>query len=186
MKRALLLLLLCATAVAAADPAVVPASELAKKWKRTKSLVAPVEKIRKGLEVEVDAGAAAASAPRAVAVTVDADTACSFQNIQFQKDSAVLAGGITQEQLAEIAKGMMAAGTEKFLIEGHTCDLGSGPHNLTLSQQRALAVKAQLLSLGVPAQRLQVIGFGETEPVTTNADESARSQNRRVQIFRKL
>ena len=90
------------------------------------------------------------------------------------------------QQLAEIAKGMTAAGTEHFLIEGHTCDLGSDHHNLTLSQQRALAVKAQLVSLGVPAQRLQVIGFGETEPVTANTDETARSQNRRVQIFRKL
>ena len=184
MKRALLLLLLCATAVVAADSTVVPANELAKKWKRTKSLAAPVEKIRKGLEVEVDGAPAAAS--RAIAVKVDADTACSFHNIQFQLNSAVLTGGITQQQLAEIAKGMTAAGTEHFLIEGHTCDLGSDHHNLTLSQQRALAVKAQLVSLGVPAQRLQVIGFGETEPITANTDETARSQNRRVQIFRKL
>ncbi len=183
MKRAVFLLL-CATALTAADTTVVPAAELAKKWKRTKSLVSPVERIRKGLEVEVEGTPDAAS--RAVAIKVDADTACSFQNIQFQIDSAVLTGGITHEQLAEIAKGMKAAGTEHFLIEGHTCDLGSGPHNLTLSQQRALAVKAQLVSLGVPAQRLQVIGFGESEPVTTNTDETARSQNRRVQIFRKL
>ncbi len=183
MKRAVFIVL-CATAVIAADSTVVPAEELAKKWKRTKSLTAPVEKIRKGLEVEVDGVPAAAA--RAIAVKVDADTACSFQNIQFQKDSAVLAGGITQTQLAEIAKGMTAAGTENFLIEGHTCDLGGEGHNLTLSQQRALAVKAQLVSLGVPPQRLQVIGFGESEPVTANTDETARSQNRRVQIFRKL
>lgn len=181
MKRAAFLAL-CATATAlAADPAVIPASELAKKWKRTKSLAAPVEKMRKGLEVEVDGAPA-----KPVAVKVDADTACSFQNIQFQRDSAQLMGGTTQTQLAEIAKGMNAAGTEHFLIEGHTCDLGGDQHNLTLSQQRALAVKAALTGLGVPAQRLQVIGFGESEPVTANTDETARSQNRRVQIFRKL
>ena len=180
MKRATLLAL-CATAVFAADPAVIPGTELAKKWKRTKSLVSPVEKLRKGLEVEVDG-----AAPKPVEVKVDADTQTSFSNIQFQLDSAELMAGITQAQLAEIAKGMKAAGTESFLIEGHTCDLGDGEHNLTLSQNRALAVKAALVSLGISRERLQVIGFGEGEPVVANTSESARSQNRRVQIYRKL
>jgi outer membrane protein OmpA-like peptidoglycan-associated protein len=78
------------------------------------------------------------------------------------------------------------AKAEKFLIEGHTCDLGEDGHNLTLSQNRALTVKAYLTSKGVPAERLQVIGFGESDPATPNTSELARQQNRRVQIFRKL
>ncbi len=180
MKRAALFAL-CATAALAADPAIISGAQLAKQWKRTKSLAAPVEKIRKGLEVEVDGAPA-----RPIAVKVDADTACTFQNIQFRIDSAELVGSTTFAQLAEIAKGMTAAGTENFLIEGHTCDLGDTVHNLTLSQQRALAVKTALAGLGVPAARLQIIGFGENEPVAANTDEAARSQNRRVQIFRKL
>jgi outer membrane protein OmpA-like peptidoglycan-associated protein len=155
--------------------------DLAKKWKRTKSLAAPVEKLRKGLVVEVNG-----TASQSVEVKVDADTACTFLNIQFHKDSAELTSAVTFDQLAEIAKGMTAAGTEHFLIEGHTCDLGGDQHNLTLSQNRALAVQAALTRLGVPSARLQVIGFGASEPVVANTDEAARSQNRRVQIFRKL
>lgn len=186
MKRTLLLSL-CATSFAfAAEPDIISGTELARKWKRTKSLAAPVEKVRKGLEVEVDGAAAAPAAPKPVAVKVDADTACAFQNIQFERDSAHLMGGITEAQIVEIAKGMTAAGTEKFLIEGHTCDLGGDSHNVTLSQNRALAVKQRLITLGVPAERLQVIGFGEGDPLVTNTDETARQQNRRVQIFRKL
>lgn len=180
-QTALLLLLFSAGSLLAAEPAVVPAADLAKKWKRTKSLTAPVEKLRKGLSVEVDGRTTAA-----LEVKVDADTACSFQNIQFQLDSTVLDGAATFAQLAEIATAMKAAGTEHFVIEGHTCDRGEDGHNLSLSQQRALAVREALASLGVPAQRLVVLGFGESEPAVANADEAARQMNRRVQIFRKL
>lgn len=165
----------------AADPGITQAEELAKKWKRTKSLAAPVEKVRKGLTVE-----AAHSTARDVEVTVDADTEERFQNIQFALDSDRLEGATTFAQLAEIAKAMQMAGTEKFLIEGHTCDLGDDAHNLMLSQRRALAVKRHLNQAGVPAERLQVIGFGESDPATANTSESARQQNRRVQIFRRL
>ena len=180
-QSALLLLLFSAGSLLAAEPAVVPAADLAKKWKRTKSLTAPVEKLRKGLSVEVDGHTSAK-----LEVKVDADTACSFQNIQFQLDSTVLDGASTFAQLAEIATAMKAAGTEHFVIEGHTCDRGEDGHNLSLSQQRALAVREALASLGVPAQRLVVLGFGESEPAVANADEAARQMNRRVQIFRKL
>ena len=177
--KTIALLLLTITALAA-EPGVVPAAQLAEKWKRTKSLKAPVEKLRKGLGLELGAPAAP------VAVKVDADTAESFQNIQFRKDSDELTGSTTFAQLAEIAKAMQAAGTEKFLVEGHTCDLGGDAHNLPLSQRRALAVRAELVKAGVPGERLQVIGFGKSDPLVQNTDESARERNRRVQIFRKL
>jgi outer membrane protein OmpA-like peptidoglycan-associated protein len=180
MKLGVLVLLILTAGVAlAAEPQVVPAADLAKKWKRTKSLAAPVEKVRKGLEVEV-----AAAVP--VEVKVDGDTAMSFQNIQFALDSAELMSGLTGVQIAEIARAMAQAGTERFLIEGHTCDLGAHEHNLALSQQRALAVKTALVNLGVDAARLQVMGFGQADPVAPNTDEAARARNRRVQIFRKL
>ena len=180
----LLLCTICTTSVLAADPAVIPAEELAKKWKRTKSIAAPMEKVRKGLDVEVDGVPAPGAKP--VEVKVDGDTATSFQNVQFLKDSADLTGSTTFMQLAEIAKAMKAAGTEKFLIEGHTCDLGSGGHNLVLSQRRAFAVKAVLIGHGIPSERLQIIGFGAADPLVPNRNEDAREKNRRVQIYRKL
>ncbi len=185
MKRLSILFLaaVCSGVLSAADPGVTPAEELAKKWKRTKSISAPVEKLRKGLTVETGEPTAPAVA---VEVKVDADTEERFQNIQFTLDSAELMGGTTQAQITEIAKAMRMAGTERFLIEGHTCDRGEDAHNLGLSQQRALAVKVELIRQGVPGERLQVIGFGERDPATANTDEAARQQNRRVQIFRKL
>lgn len=152
------------------------AGALASKWRRTKSLAEPKVETRrtKGAALEI------------VEVKVDADTEVKFSNLQFALDSDRLEGAITFRQLAEIASAMKKAGDEKFLIEGHTCDLGSAEHNKDLSQRRAQSVIAHLVHLGVPVGRLQPLGFGEEEPLAANTSEQARSQNRRVQIFRKL
>ncbi|TDU67308.1 OmpA family protein [Prosthecobacter fusiformis] len=187
MKHVLLLSftlsLLLASFVNASDQAVISAEQLAKKWKRTKSLATPVEetrtttvKVTKGLTVEV----------QKVEVKVDADTQERFQNVRFELGSDQIQDGRSFRQLAEIAKAMQMAGTETFLIEGHTCDLGPDADNKDLSQRRAEVVVAELIRLGVPAYRLQFLGFGEERPVTANLDESERSVNRRVEIYRKL
>lgn len=172
-----LLTCVCATlSVSAQDTAVTKSEDLAKKWRRTKSLAEPKEEIRrtKGVALEI------------IEVKVDADTEVKFNNILFALDSERLAGGATLAQIREIAAAMQKAGAEKFLIEGHTCDLGTEGHNKELAQRRAETVVAALVQLGVPAARLQPLGFGSEQPVVANTSEAQRSQNRRVQIYRKL
>lgn len=71
-------------------------------------------------------------------------------------------------------------------IQGHTDNVGSPTANLTLSQQRADAVKAYLVSTyGIDAARLTTAGFGDTRPVADNATEDGRAKNRRVELHRK-
>jgi outer membrane protein OmpA-like peptidoglycan-associated protein len=71
-------------------------------------------------------------------------------------------------------------------IQGHTDNVGSPTANLTLSQQRADAVKAYLVSAhGIDAARLTAAGFGDTRPVADNATEDGRAKNRRVELHRK-
>lgn len=71
-------------------------------------------------------------------------------------------------------------------IQGHTDNAGSPTGNLTLSQQRADAVKAYLLStFGIDAARLTTAGFGDTRPVADNATDEGRAKNRRVELHRK-
>jgi len=72
----------------------------------------------------------------------------------------------------------------KVIIEGHTDSTGSDVHNLTLSQQRAEAVKSYLVSGGIDGGRLQAKGLGEGKPVADNATELGRAQNRRVELVR--
>ena len=72
----------------------------------------------------------------------------------------------------------------KFEIDGHTDNSGPAAHNLSLSQQRAEAVKAQLISMGVDAGRLSTKGFGDTKPISDNSSLEGKANNRRVEFVR--
>jgi OOP family OmpA-OmpF porin len=67
-------------------------------------------------------------------------------------------------------------------IEGHTDSQGSAAYNTELSQRRAEAVRAFLVSNGIDPNRITAQGMGEDFPVATNSTASGRQQNRRVEV----
>jgi OmpA-OmpF porin, OOP family len=70
----------------------------------------------------------------------------------------------------------------KILIEGHTDNVGSAKYNEKLSQQRADAVKKDLVAqYGIEASRLSTKGYGLTRPIASNATKEGRQKNRRVE-----
>jgi len=72
----------------------------------------------------------------------------------------------------------------KFEVDGHTDNTGGAAHNATLSQQRADAVKTQLVSLGVDGSRLTTKGFGDTKPISDNLTLEGKANNRRVEFVK--
>ena len=71
-------------------------------------------------------------------------------------------------------------------IQGHTDNVGAPTANLTLSQQRADAVKAYLVdNYAIAAARLTTAGFGDTRPVADNGTDEGRAKNRRVELHKK-
>ncbi|HEY4326683.1 MAG TPA: OmpA family protein [Mucilaginibacter sp.] len=72
----------------------------------------------------------------------------------------------------------------KFEINGHTDNTGDAAHNLMLSQQRADAVKVQLVSMGIDASRLTTKGFGDTKPLGPNDSPEGKANNRRVEFVK--
>lgn len=68
-------------------------------------------------------------------------------------------------------------------VGGHTDSTGGHQYNMLLSQQRAQAVSNVLSGFGVDAVRMDVVGFGETQPVASNSSDSGRSANRRVELI---
>ena len=70
----------------------------------------------------------------------------------------------------------------KVEIAGHTDSVGSEAFNTLLSQQRADAVRAYLIGQGIEENRMTAVGYGELEPVATNATEEGRKANRRVEF----
>jgi outer membrane protein OmpA-like peptidoglycan-associated protein len=72
-----------------------------------------------------------------------------------------------------------------FVIGGHTDDVGTPDYNQQLSVRRADAVRAYLMTKhGISPERLQIHGYGMTQPLVDGSDESARVQNRRVDFER--
>ena len=72
----------------------------------------------------------------------------------------------------------------KFEVDGHTDNTGEAAHNLTLSQQRADAVKTQLAIMGIDASRLSIRGFGDTKPISDNTTAEGKANNRRVEFVK--
>src|SRR4051812_2493466 len=69
-----------------------------------------------------------------------------------------------------------------IIIEGHTDNTGSDELNMSLSEKRAKAVSAYLVSKGVAESRLTTKWYGETEPKYPNDTEANRQKNRRVEL----
>jgi len=64
-------------------------------------------------------------------------------------------------------------------IEGHCDERGTREYNLALGERRANSARAYLISLGVDANRLQVISYGKDRPFAVGSDETSWAQNRR-------
>jgi OOP family OmpA-OmpF porin len=69
-------------------------------------------------------------------------------------------------------------------VQGHTDDVGPGPYNMALSQQRADSVRRYLIQHGIDQARLTAKGYGFTQPLFPNDSEAHRALNRRVQFIR--
>ncbi len=67
----------------------------------------------------------------------------------------------------------------RITIEGHCDERGTREYNLALGERRASAVKAFLVSQGIPANRIRTISYGKERPEVLGSDEAAYAKNRR-------
>lgn len=67
-------------------------------------------------------------------------------------------------------------------LEGHTDERGTREYNIGLGERRAQAVRRALLLQGTSDQQLSTVSYGEERPAAAGSDETAWSQNRRVEI----
>jgi outer membrane protein OmpA-like peptidoglycan-associated protein len=85
----------------------------------------------------------------------------------------------------EVAKLMKDHGDLNFEIRGHTDSDGDEDANMELSQQRADAVKAELMEAGIEESRLTTKGFGESQPLNSNDTAEGKANNRRVEFVKR-
>ena len=85
-----------------------------------------------------------------------------------------------QHTLDEVAAALLTQPELNVEVQGHTDSIGTDAYNLGLSQRRAEAVKAYLISRGLSAAVLTAKGYGKAKPVASNGTAEGRAQNRRV------
>ena len=100
----------------------------------------------------------------------------------FETNSANIKSGFhsTMDKLADV---VVRYNKTSLTVVGHTDDVGTNAYNQKLSEQRAMSVAQYLEGKRVNAMRLAISGKGETQPVETNATETGRQANRRVEIY---
>lgn len=108
------------------------------------------------------------------------------QSINFGSNNAILnpASYSVLEQVAVVLQEHPEIG--HVIVEGHCSDAGSSKEidafEMKLSQERAEAVRAYLISKGVAPERLGAVGYGAERPIATNATPEGRAKNRRVEF----
>jgi len=84
--------------------------------------------------------------------------------------------------LDQLSQFLMDNPERRVQIDGFTDSVGSDAYNEELSQRRADAVKAALMTRGIDPARIGTEGYGKAYPVASNNDSSGRQLNRRVEV----
>jgi outer membrane protein OmpA-like peptidoglycan-associated protein len=105
----------------------------------------------------------------------------AMRAVQFETGKARLKEE-SKEVLDQIVKIMQRYPGYALAINGHTDNVGDAENNKILSEDRARACYAYLVSEGISPKRISFQGFGEEQPIATNDTRSGRRLNRRVEF----
>ena len=108
-----------------------------------------------------------------------------LQGVNFAFDESALTPE-SHEILDRVARALLEAqwSNVRFEVAGHTSSIATAEYNMALSERRAEAVRAYLVSRGVENSRMVARGYGETQPMVPNDREGRAWQNRRVELRR--
>lgn len=104
-----------------------------------------------------------------------------LEGVEFEEASATLTSE-AQEILASALQTLQDHPALRVEIGGHTDSRGSTAANRELSQLRAESVKTFLTGKGIDPSRLEIKGYGESEPRDNNATPAGRARNRRIEF----
>ncbi len=127
-----------------------------------------------------DQGVSESAVQEQMAADLEA-VASKLQRIHFDFDQYTLSPE-ARDILAANAALLKAHPDLKIRIEGHCDERGSDEYNLALGERRAVAARDYLVSLGVAADRLSTISYGEEMPLDPASNEAAWAKNRRAEF----
>ncbi|EKO3858142.1 peptidoglycan-associated lipoprotein Pal [Vibrio harveyi] len=101
------------------------------------------------------------------------------QTIYFAFDNSTIAGDY-EEMLAAHASYLSKNPDLKVTIEGHADERGTPEYNIALGERRAEAVSNYLQALGVQADQISIVSYGEEKPLLLGQSEEVYAKNRRA------
>lgn len=101
------------------------------------------------------------------------------KTIEFETGSAIITA-VGRKLLDETVPVMQEDKATRIEVSGHTDNVGDAPSNQRLSDLRANAVLAYLVTRGVARERLTARGYGQGKPIADNATAEGRAHNRRI------
>ena len=118
---------------------------------------------------------------RSVFTPLDTVGSVQLVNIEFETGKSTIRP-VSMLLLRDIAQYMKRSKKSMMEVRGHTDNKGGAEFNQKLSEARAEAVVAALLSMGVSREQLRSVGYGETKPLAPNDTEENRRRNRRTEF----
>ncbi len=103
------------------------------------------------------------------------------QTVFFAFDNATVSGNY-EEMLAAHAAFLSKDPSIKVSVEGHADERGTPEYNIALGERRAEAVSKYLQALGVQADQISIMSYGEEKPLVLGQSEEAYAKNRRAVI----
>ena len=102
-----------------------------------------------------------------------------YYPVYFQYDSSMVSPE-ESPKIAAVAELLKATPAIVLVVEGNCDERGTNEYNISLGERRALAVREQLIALGVDGARVQTVSYGEERPADAGHDENAWVKNRRA------
>jgi len=104
------------------------------------------------------------------------------EDVYFDFDSSAL-GDMAKNVLSRKAEWLRMTMDASVIVEGHCDERGTSAYNIALGDRRAESAKAFLLDLGIDANQLSTISYGEERPVDMGKNEESWAKNRRAHFI---
>jgi outer membrane protein OmpA-like peptidoglycan-associated protein len=134
---------------------------------------AQTQEMREKLRLQLNSVLQTQETARGLIVNMS-DVLFAFNKYELKTDAEI--------KLAKISGILATYPNLKLQVEGYTDNIGTDDYNLKLSQERATAVQAFLISQGVQPGIITAQGYGKADPVADNATNAGRAENRRVSM----
>jgi len=114
----------------------------------------------------------------------DGVSSSGIKMVYFSTDRYDVEGDQLQRIMSDMPKIKKLAQQGKLRVEGNCDEFGTDEYNHALGLKLAKSVKQVLVSNGIPSSKIDVVSYGESNPVCTGTTPACHAKNRRAEINR--